>query len=340
MILRTRSLRLEIPPTRESFRGYRGRIPQILHFGKSRPTATAPRCAGGAPTVAPQAKIEYHTGRRIHLTHPPDYHVHTRFSCDSETEMATACEAAIARGLSEIAFAEHADFEPRDECCGFLRPAAYLSEIERCRRRYGDRLTIRAGVEVGEGHVYRDQAATLLQAHQFDFVLGSLHWVDGRLHCDGHYFAGRTLDEGLRAYFEQLAQLVAEADYDVLAHFDTVRRAAYRAFGPRTLGALRTLDYTPYEETIRRVLRTLVERGKGLEVNTVTYRRGMGDPSPPLQILRWYHELGGQIITLGSDAHTASAIGAHLTVALEMARAAGFTRLATFERRHVHWMNM
>ena len=260
-----------------------------------------------------------------------DYHVHTRFSCDSEAEMAAACEAAIARGVSEIAFTDHADFEPLDACYEYLRPAAYLAEIERCQSEYGDRLTIRAGVEIGEGHVFRDQAAAMLEAHDFDFVLGSLHWVDGRLHCDGRYFAGRTLDEGLRAYFEELACLAAEADYDVLAHLDTVRRAAYYAFG------LQALDYAPYEETIRRILRTLVERGKGLEINTVTYRRGMGDPSPPLQVLRWYRELGGEILTFGSDAHTPDAIGSCSDVALEMAQAAGFTRLATFERRQVYW---
>jgi len=266
------------------------------------------------------------------LTHPPDYHIHTRFSCDSETKMTEACEAAIARGLGEIAFAEHADFEPLDVCRGYLQPAAYLDEIERCRRRYGDTLTIRAGVEIGEAHVYRDEAAALLEAHEFDFVLGSLHWVDGRLHCVGRYFAGRTLDEGLHAYFEELARLAAEADYDVLAHFDTIRRAAYRAFG------LKVLDYIPYEETIRRTLRTLVERGKGLEVNTVTYRRGMGDPSPPLQVLRWYRELGGEILTFGSDAHTPDAIGSSFDVALEMAQTAGFTRLATFEKRRLVWI--
>jgi len=265
------------------------------------------------------------------LIHPPDYHIHTRFSCDSETEMAVACEAAIARGLSEIAFTDHADFEPLDECCGYLRPAAYLAEIERCRRRYGDRLTMRAGVEIGEGHVYRDQAAALLEAHEFDFVLGSLHWVDGRLHCDERFFAGYTLDEGLRVYFEELARLAAEADYDVLAHLDTVRRAAYRAFG------LKALEYAPYEDAIRRVLRTLVERGKGLEMNTVTVRRGMGDPSPPLRVLRWYRELGGEILTLGSDAHVPGAVGSCFDMALEAARASGFTQLARFEKRRVHW---
>ena len=258
-----------------------------------------------------------------------DYHVHTRFSCDSKTEMVAACEAAIARGISEIAFTDHADFEPLDACCGYLRPAAYLAEIERCRRRYGHHLTIRAGVELGEAHVYRDQITTLLEDHEFDFVLGSLHWVDGRPDFDKSYFTGRTLKEGLYAYFEELACLAAEADYDVLAHFDIVRRAVFRSFG------LKTLDYTPYEKTIRRILRTLVERGKGLEINTANYRREGSDPRPTLQVLRWYRELGGEIITFGSDTHTADSIGSCFDVALETAQAAGFTRLARFERRRV-----
>jgi histidinol-phosphatase (PHP family) len=265
---------------------------------------------------------------------PPDYHIHTRFSDDSETDMVAVCETAVARGLGEIAFTDHADFEPLDAGYGYLRPAAYMAAIERCKRRYGDRLTIRAGVEIGEPHVHRGQLAELLDAHEFDVVLGSLHWIGGRLHCDGHYFDGRSLDDGLRAYFNQLADLAAEADYDVLAHFDTVRRAAVKAFG------VTRLDYAAYDETIRGILRTLVERGKGLEVNTVTYRRGMGDPSPPLQILRWYRELGGEILTFGSDAHTAGAIASHFDVALEMARAVGFTRVATFERRQIHWMRI
>lgn len=268
------------------------------------------------------------------MTHPLDYHVHTRFSCDSKTEIATACEAALAQGLCEIGFSDHADFEPLDDCCGYLRPAAYWAEIERCRRKYDSHLTIRAGVEIGEGHVYQEEAASLLETCEFDFVLGSLHWVGGYPVFDGRYFAGRTLEEGLRAYFEELERLAVQADYDVLAHFDIVRRAAYGCFG------LTALDYAPHEETIRRILRTLVERGKGLEINTATHRRGMGVPNPPLQVLRWYRELGGEVITFGSDAHTIGSIGSGFDVAREMAQAAGFTRLATFERRRIHWIRI
>ena len=268
------------------------------------------------------------------MSHLPDYHIHTHFSCDSKAEMGAACEVAIARGIGEIAFTDHADFEPLDACCRYLQTPAYLAEIERCRRKYGHALTIRAGVEIGEAHLYQDQISALLEAREFDFVLGSIHWAGGRPNWNGRYFINQTLEQGLRTYFEELAHLAAEADYDVLAHFDIVRRAAHHSFG------LNTLDYRPYEDTIRRTLHTLVERGKGLEINTSAYRRGMGPPNPTLQVLRWYREEGGEVLTFGSDAHTADSVGSCFDVALEMAQTAGFTRLARFERRKIDWIRI
>jgi histidinol-phosphatase (PHP family) len=258
----------------------------------------------------------------------PDYHIHTKFSCDSEAAMVTACDMASLRGLNEIAFADHADFEPLDECCGYLRPDDYLAEIRRCMIAYGDLLTIRAGVEIGEGHIYKQEAVELLR-RPFDLVLASLHWVQGLPVFDARYFADQSLEQGLRAYFEELAKLAAEADYDVLAHFDLVRRAVYRVYG------LGTLDYTAYEEIIRHTLKTVVKRG-----NTSNCWKGMGDPNPTLQVLQWYREEGGEILIFGSDAHRYDAIGLDFDVALDMAQTAGFKRLSRFERRRVSWIDI
>jgi histidinol-phosphatase (PHP family) len=263
----------------------------------------------------------------------PDSHIHTTFSCDSETAMVTACDMASLRGLKEIGFADHADFEPLDECCGYFRPDDYLAEVRRCMIAYGDLLTIRAGVEIGEGHIYKQEAAELLR-RPFDFVLASLHWVGGRPAFDARYFADQTLDEGLQAYFDEMAKLAAGADYDVLAHFDLVRRAVYRVYG------LSTVDYTPYEEVIRHTLKTVAKRGKGLEINTSSCWKGMGDPHPTQQVLQWYREAGGEILVFGSDAHRFDAIGLDFDVALDMVRMAGFTRLAKFQRRRVSWIDI
>jgi histidinol-phosphatase (PHP family) len=120
----------------------------------------------------------------------------------------------------------------------------------------------------------------------------------------------------------------------VLAHFDIVRRAVYRVYG------LGKLDYTAYEPLIRHILETVIERGKGIEINTSNCWKGMGDPNPTLQVLQWYHEEGGEILTFGSDAHRYDAIGLDFDVALDMARAAGFKRLSRFERRRVSWIDI
>jgi histidinol-phosphatase (PHP family) len=268
------------------------------------------------------------------LIRPPDYHVHARFSCDSASAMTAVCEAAIARGMREIAFTDHADFGP-DDPPGYFHPAEYLAAIECCRARYGDQLTIRAGVEVGEPHIFARETESILAVGEFDFVLGSAHYADG----DGlqaawkRPFFEQPLRQAYEAYFRQVVRLAAEGDFNVLGHLDLVKRDA-RKFGKAYDGP------EPYADMIRAALRSIVERGKGIEINTSPLRQGQPEPCPSLQVLRWYRELGGKVLTLGSDAHTPSAVGSCFDVALDMARSVGFTRLAQFEKRQVLWLEI
>jgi histidinol-phosphatase (PHP family) len=264
------------------------------------------------------------TNRRIR-----DYHIHTNFSIDSNAEMMAACEAATSRGLSEIAFTDHADFGP-DDTPGCFPTIKYLAEIEHCRTVYGDRLTIRAGVEMGEPHIFVQEAAAVLDAGDFDFVLGSAHYADGMQAAWHAAFFEQPLRQAYEAYFRQVVGLAAEGDFDVLGHLDLVKRDA-RKFGKVYDGP------EPYADMIRTALRSIVERGKGIEINTSPLRKGQSEPCPTLEILRWYRELGGEILTIGSDAHRPEDVASNFDVALEMAKAAGFTRLATFEQRQLHW---
>jgi len=266
------------------------------------------------------------------LTRLADYHIHTRFSIDSEAGLDKVCEAAIARGLDEIAVTDHADFGPADASDHF-RPVEHLAEIERCRARYGDRLTVRAGVEMGEPHLFAQQAQGVLAAGEFDFVIGSAHYSDDMQAAWKEVYFEQPLRRAYESYFRQVASLAAEGDFDVLGHLDLIKRDA------RKLGKVYD-GPQPYADMIRAALRSVVERGKGIEINTSPLRRGQPDPCPSLEILRWYREMGGEILTLGSDAHRPEHVGAHLDVALEMARAAGFERLARFERRRVRWVEI
>jgi histidinol-phosphatase (PHP family) len=260
----------------------------------------------------------------------PDYHTHTRFSCDGEATMEVMCRAALAQGMTEVAITDHADFESLDPCYGYFRPEAYWRALERCRATFGPSLTIRAGVECGESHIYQEEITDLLARHPYDVVLGSLHWAQDRPAFHSDFFLGLDLDEGLEIYFEELEQLAARADYDVLAHLDIIRRAAFYRFG------LQELDLEPHETRVRRVLRCVAERGRALEMNTSTVRKGMGGPGPSLQVLRWFREEGGQFVTIGSDGHAPPDVGADFDQAWDMVRAAGFEGVTTFEGRVPH----
>jgi histidinol-phosphatase (PHP family) len=257
---------------------------------------------------------------------PPDYHVPSAFSLDCETPLATMCARAIALGLPELCFTEHLDFTPEDEGVGYFQPAAYFAELERCRTRYGDQLTIRAGVEIAEPHRFPTEAAAVRDAWPFDFVLGSLHWIGSELAIVPEYFAGKDEDAAYGAYFAELLDVVRAGGFDVLAHLDVLKRAGYDVHG-------HSYDLTRHAEALDAVLRECVEQGIGLEINTGPLRRAVAETAPPLALLRRYRELGGEILTLGSDAHAPDALGHRFDLALDLARAAGFRRLTCFERR-------
>jgi len=256
---------------------------------------------------------------------PQDYHLHTSFSVDSQMSMETACETAIALGLPEICFTEHVDLVPDDPDAGFFDPSSYFVELARCRERFAGQLTIRGGAEFGESHRIRSQQDELTATYPFDFIIGSLHWVGSRSVMGLDYFEGRTLREGYEAYFAELLDLIRNGDFDVLGHLDVPKRYAYPVHG--------RFDSAEFAEEIRAVLAACIARGVGIELNTGSMRRTEGDPSPSPEVLGWYRELGGEILTLGSDGHRPQHMAHEFEQALTMIRAAGFTHLTTFERR-------
>jgi histidinol-phosphatase (PHP family) len=261
--------------------------------------------------------------------YPQDYHIHTAYSVDSEADMDASCRAAIGAGVEEIAFADHLDFGPNDPGTSF--PAAgYLAAIQRCRERYLGRLVVRTGIEIGEPHLFAEGARHVLAAGEFDVVLGSAHYAEGMQAAWVEGFFDQPLHAAYSSYFRQVVDLAEGGDFDILCHLDLVKRDA-RKLGKPYDGP------GPYADLIRGALRALVERGKGIELNTSPLRRGQPEPCPSFEVLCWYRELGGEILTLGSDAHSPEVVGSHLDVAVEMARAAGFDRLATFERRRIDW---
>lgn len=257
-----------------------------------------------------------------------DSHIHTTFSPDSRAPMAAMVERGIALGLRELTFTEHLDLDPAG-MGNFLRPAAYIEEIERCRRVYGDRIVIRAGLEVGDVHRYGAAIAARLAGLPLDFLIGSVHFIDGEFVGGPGYIDGHTPAAAIGAYFEQVLLASTAGGFDVHGHFDVFKRASTPAWG--------CFAPEPWAEPIREALRHLIAGGRGLEINTSGLRTPAAEPCPGLTILRWYRELGGEILTLGSDSHRVEHLGYGLDAGAELARAAGFAYVCAFAARRPVW---
>jgi histidinol-phosphatase (PHP family) len=267
--------------------------------------------------------------------YPHDYHMHTNVSCDSDATMIEMGRSALDHGIAEIAFTEHYDVHPKDSCTGFYRPDVYFANLDGARHTLAvDGLTIRAAVELGEPHIYHAEQQPVLEQYPYDLVLGSLHWIGDEIVFDRGYFQARTPDEAIRPYFTELVTMIEAGGFDVLAHMDVFKRVAHEIYSDMS-------DWTPWEDLIRAVWDACIKHGIGVEVNTASLRRGLDDPHPALAALRWYKEMGGEMLTLGSDAHRPAHVAYGFATGVEVARAAGFTRVCRYARREiVGWIDL
>lgn len=257
---------------------------------------------------------------------PFDYHMHTTHSCDGKSSMVEMCRRAVAIGMPEIAITEHFDRHPMDFCYNTYHAEAFWANLQACRAEFPD-LIIRAGVEIGEPHRFMDEVAPILDAYPYDLVIGSLHWVKNGIVFDNRFFHNRTVDQAAERYFTEMLRMVEHGGFDILGHLDVVRRQGFDFYG--------RFDIEPYEHLIRPILRACIEKGIALEINTSGMRRAVQQTFPSLPVLRWYREMGGELLTVGSDAHRTDDLGHCFTVAREVALRAGFTHLCRFERRQV-----
>jgi histidinol-phosphatase (PHP family) len=265
---------------------------------------------------------------------PQDYHLHSNASCDTSATMAEMCRGALEMGVVEVAFTEHFDCKPEDICYGYYRPDTYFETLEAARREFEPQgLTIRAGVELSEYHLYSDIQRPVLEAWPYDLALGSLHWVGDDSIFDDAYFRAHSPQETAEAYFAELARLARFGGFEVLAHPDVLKRSAFDVY--------RRFEIEPYQDLVRQVWQACIDNGIGIEINTSALRMTVKEVHPAPAALRWYREMGGELLTVGSDGHRPANVGYELAAALDLARAAGFTRLASYERRKVaRWIEI
>jgi len=260
-----------------------------------------------------------------------DFHLHTSFSGDCETPMQEMVDSALSKGLKGLCITEHFDYDfPASDRCPadtfLLDFDAYLKGVEALTLTYRDKLEIGFGVELGLQPHLAPLHASIAGQYPFDFIIGSLHTCHAKDPYYSPFYEGRSEEEAYREYFSCILEnLEAYSDFDTLGHLDyTVR------YGPNQD---KYYTYERYQDILDPILFKLVSMGKALECNTGAINYGLRDLNPSNAILKRYRDLGGEYITIGSDAHRPEAIAKGFDRAREILSNCGFTYYTTFKNR-------
>ena len=257
-----------------------------------------------------------------------DYHLHTTCSPDGKLTASQVAEIALARGLQEICITDHLDtiywntYEPRTD---FDWPALQR-QIDEARERFGQRLVIRMGAELGEATISTERADILLQnAPALDFIIGSVHTASKKFdYFDLYYMEKRDMDYYraiMEDYLDETLKLVNYGKFHVLGHLTLPLRYIKN-------NVSLDLTFDDRTERLEEIFSLMIDKGIGLELNT---NRGSA-PLPSAQLLRLFRHMGGQVVTIGSDAHVPEHIGLAVQSCQQLLQETGWQYFATFDR--------
>ncbi len=254
-----------------------------------------------------------------------DYHIHSLYSSDSSAKLEDIANSAITKGLKEIVITDH--FEPTsvDNEYTYYNPVDQLVSIETLNEKLDGKLKIRQGVELGQPHHYPNLIREVKAKVNFDYIIGSAHKDLHDIDVNQINYGLENLDIICRKYLKEVVSMVKDNQFDCVGHLDLIKRYASRQ------GI--TISIRPYQEQLEEIFKILINNGKGIEINTSGLRESMKSFMPDFDIVSFYKELGGEIVTIGSDAHYAKHVGEGLNLAMDMLRNVGFRYITVFDKR-------
>lgn len=260
-----------------------------------------------------------------------DCHVHTDFSSDSHTFMVNQIKKAIDLGMKQICITDHQDFDFPFEVCNMsfqFDTTDYFKSLRRYKEEFKDQIDLLFGVELGMLDHLPPRIACYTKEWDFDYVIGSVHLVHMEDPYYPEFFEGRSVEAAIMDYFQAvLTNITSHGDYvDALGHLDYVVR-----YIPDGVG-----DHYPnpcFQEIIDEILRVIIDKNVALECNTAGLRKGQSFPNPHKDVIRRYAELGGRMVTLGSDAHVTEDLGYAFTSIGDYLKDCGITHQTVFIKR-------
>lgn len=255
-----------------------------------------------------------------------DYHLHSKYSFDGKEELDSICDMAVSRGIKEIAVTDHMDLYAGKPYGHILDCDKLYKELEEVRERYAGRLIVRLGAELGQPQRNPEEAKKFLEKYPLDFVIGSIHNMEDDFDIYYYEYDRIDMDALMESYNLWLLELAEKYDFDVLGHITYPSRYYF-------LKTKRRVDFHKFWEQYRQLFHVLIQRGKGIEVNTSGLYGESREAMPNLEILKLYKECGGEIVTIGSDAHKKEQAALKIREAAELLKEAGFSYLTAFEKR-------
>ncbi|MGL4796431.1 MAG: histidinol-phosphatase HisJ family protein [Paraclostridium sp.] len=252
-----------------------------------------------------------------------DYHMHSNFSGDSQTDMEDMIKRSIDLGLKEICFTDHVDYDIISDVPFETNYDDYFKMLDYFKNKYHNKISIKKGIEMGvQSHIIND-CSNDIQKYPFDFVICSLHAINRVDLYNGTFFDNITQNQAYESYYTELYNIVKNyKDYSVLGHLDLIKR--YGNYESE-------LDDKLFSDILESILKEVIYNGKGIEINTSCFRYGLKDLTPSRYILQMYKDLGGEIITTGSDSHIPAQVAFKFDYIYNQLKDFGFKYISTFD---------
>lgn len=286
-----------------------------------------------------------------------DLHTHTAFSPDSNAPAPEMCVRAHALGLSAYAITDHCEvncwyekshYTP-EQLVGFSEQYADLyafdyarsyeqsvAEITRLKAEYAGKLNLLCGVELGQATADLEVSERIAADPRLDLIIGSLHQLAGEddfAFIDYFRMTQAEIQALAGRYFNTLLEICRWGKFDVLGHLTYILRYIEGKYHLH-------VELSAFRDVIAECFTVLIGKGKGIEINTSGLRQSYGKTFPTLEYVRLYRDLGGEILTLGSDAHRPEDLATGIAEGTELARTAGFSHVTLFEKHQPHFIKI
>lgn len=262
-----------------------------------------------------------------------DHHLHSKFSFDSDEDIDNICISAVNKGINEIAFTDHMDMYTNKNFESILDCKGMYDAVMNAKEKYSDRLKIKVGVELGQPQANPYETERFYKSFDFDFIIGSVHNLENDVDAGDFDFIHNDCNHLYSHYLDHLLILAQNFDYDVLGHLTYPLRYMF-------IRNSITVDLIQFTEKFKKLFEIVIEKGKGIEINTSGLRQGLNNTLPPLYIVKLYKKCGGEVITVGSDAHNAFDVGSGLKEGYEILKEAGFKYFSVFNERKPDFISL